>query len=120
VLKSERDGEIHAEQIKRLAFESIHDIATDTLYEDELKARALTLRRAWDEYERVKKDQRWALQRIVELETEVEVANQTVQNLKALSGSEQAEIQDLRRSLRESEHLNLVRDQRTDAQKLRQ
>jgi hypothetical protein len=51
VMKTERNGEIHADQIKLLVFNSLSDIATDNLYENELKKRAVALREAWDEYE---------------------------------------------------------------------
>jgi nucleoside 2-deoxyribosyltransferase len=104
VMKAEKNGQIHADQIKRLVFNKLSEIATDNLYEEELKKRAGALRHAWDEYERVKKDQRWALERIVELERELGTATEKIQALEAQNVSCRAELGDLRSSLRKFEH----------------
>jgi len=103
VMRAERHGEIHTEQIKRLVFEALGDIAQDKLYERELQKRANLLRRAWDEYERVKKDQRWALERIVELERELGTATDRIHALEVQNDSCRTELDDLRGSLRKSE-----------------
>jgi hypothetical protein len=103
VMRAERDGEIHADQIKILVFEALGDIATDNLYEDELKQRAAVLRGAWEDYERVKKDQRWALEHIDELEQELKNAKEKAASIKAQMDSYKSEIEDLRRSLRKFE-----------------
>jgi hypothetical protein len=103
VMKAEKNGQIHADQIKRLVFNKLSEIATDNLYEEELKKRAGALRHAWDEYERVKKDQRWALERIVELERELGTAAERIQALEAQNDSCRTELGDLRRSVRQLE-----------------
>ncbi len=59
-------NEITTDQIKRRVFVQLSDIIKDELYEDELRERADKLRRKWEEYERVKKDQRVALQLLSE------------------------------------------------------
>lgn len=103
VMKAERNGEISADQIKVLVFVALGDIATDNLYEEELKERATVLRDAWEEYERVKKDQRWALEHMNELEQELKSAKETVASMQAQIDSCQSENEDLRRSLRKLE-----------------
>jgi uncharacterized coiled-coil protein SlyX len=100
VMKAERNGEIHADQIKLLVFNSLSDIATDNLYENELKKRAVALREAWDEYERIKKDQRWALQQLAEMEQQVAAQAEEIQRLTAQNALCRSEIDDLRRNLR--------------------
>jgi len=104
VMKAERNGEIHADQIKLLVFNCLSDIATDNLYENELKKRAVALREAWDEYERIKKDQRWALQQLAEMEQQVAAQAEEIQRLTAQDTSCRSEIDDLRRNLRHFEH----------------
>lgn len=103
VMKAERNGEIHADQIKVLVFEALGEIATDNLYEEELKERAVLLRSAWEDYERVKKDQRWALEQIDELEQELRSAKEKIVSTEAQNDSYKQEIEDLRRSLRKLE-----------------
>jgi len=104
VMKAERNGEINADQIKVLVFEALGEIATDNLtYEEELKQRATALRTAWEDYERVKKDQRWALEHMDELEQELRSANEKVALMEAQNASRESEIEDLRRSLRKLE-----------------
>jgi hypothetical protein len=103
VMRAERHGEIHTEQIKRLVFEALGDIAQDKLYERELQKRANLLRRAWDDYEKVKKDQRWALEHIEALEQQIKAKAEEHQALEAQNASLKSELDDLRRSLRESE-----------------
>jgi hypothetical protein len=102
-LKGEKNGQIHADQIKRLVFNKLSEIATDNLYEEELKKRAAALCHAWGEYERVKKDQRWALERIMELERELGTATEKIQALESQNDSCRTELDDLRGSLRKSE-----------------
>jgi len=104
VMKSERNGEIHADQIKQLVFDALGDIATDNLYEEELKKRARALRHAWDEYELVKKDQRWALERIVAMEEELRDSVEKIQALEAQNLSYKSEADGLRSDLRRFEH----------------
>jgi hypothetical protein len=103
VMKAERNGEIHADQIKILVFEALGEIATDNLYEDELKQRAAVLRNAWEDYERGKKDQRWALEHIDDLEQELKSTKERATSIEAQMDSYKSEIDDLRRSLREFE-----------------
>lgn len=103
VMKAERNGEIYTHQIKAFVFDALGDIATDNLYEEELKKRAIVLSQAWDEYELAKRDQRWALQRIEELEQQLRIETEEVQALKAQNISYKSELDDLRRSLREYE-----------------
>ena len=66
VRKTERSGEIKSEQIKRLIFETLNNIARDN--ENELTQCAVKLRLEWEEYEKVKKDQRVALELMKEVE----------------------------------------------------
>lgn len=103
VMKAERNGEIHTDRIKLIVFEALGDIATDNLYEDELKQRATVLRGAWEEYERVKKDQRWALEHMDEQEQQLRSAKERIASLEAQNESYQSEIGDLRRSMRQLE-----------------
>jgi len=103
VMKEERNGEINTDQIKVLVFEALGDIAKDNLYEEELKERATVLCGAWDDYERVKKDQRWALEHMEELEQELRTAREKISSIEAQKDSYQSEIEDLRRSLRKLE-----------------
>jgi putative component of toxin-antitoxin plasmid stabilization module len=103
VMKTERNGEIHADQIKLLVFNSLSDIATDNLHENELKKRAVALREAWDEYERIKKDQRWALQQLAEMEQQFAAQAEEIQRLTDQNASCRSEIDDLRRNLRRVE-----------------
>jgi hypothetical protein len=103
MIKAERNGEIQTDQIKSLVFDTLGDIATDNLYEEELKKRAVLLRGAWEDYERVKKDQRWALEHIDELEQELRSAKEKIVSSEAQNDSYKSEIEDLRRSLRKLE-----------------
>jgi hypothetical protein len=104
VMKAERNGEISADRIKELVFEALGDIATDNnLYEEELNERATLLRCAWEDYERVKKDQRWALEHMDELDQELKSAKEKIASIGAENDSYQSEIEDLRRSLRKLE-----------------
>ncbi|HYH00327.1 MAG TPA: ATP cone domain-containing protein [Terriglobales bacterium] len=103
VLKSARNGEIQSEQIKLLVFDTLGEIATDNLYEQELKHRAVVFRDAWQEHERVKKDQKWALQYIDELEHKLDAVGFETESLKTQIVSLTSENKDLRRSIRASE-----------------
>jgi putative component of toxin-antitoxin plasmid stabilization module len=103
VMKAERNGEIQTGKIKLLVFDTLSEIATDSLYERELKQRALALRKAWEEYERVKKDQRWALQHMEELEGQLREADAKIQTLEAVIESNKAELDECRRTIRQLE-----------------
>ncbi|HEV7676331.1 MAG TPA: hypothetical protein VGQ12_17500 [Candidatus Angelobacter sp.] len=65
VRKAGKGGEIASDHIKRLIFATLNDIARDN--EDELKECAVKLKREWEEYEKVKKNQRVALEMMTEL-----------------------------------------------------
>jgi hypothetical protein len=108
VMKEERNGQIETDQIKLLVFEALGDIATDNLYEEELKQRAAVLRSAWKDYERVKKDQRWALEHIDELEQTLRSAKEKIASIEAQNDSYKSEIEDLRRSLRKAERQTTI------------
>jgi hypothetical protein len=103
VIKAAKNGQIDADQIKLLVFDALGDIAVDNLYEEELKQRATVLRGAWEDYERVKKDQRWALEHIDELEQELRSTKEKTASIEAQNDSYKSEIEDIRRGLRKFE-----------------
>jgi hypothetical protein len=65
-------GEITTDDVKQLVFEQLGEIIKDELYEDRLKSFAFRLREGWDEYEKVKKNHRVAMQMLTEYQDRIE------------------------------------------------
>src|ERR1700722_4445896 len=100
VTGTERDGVISSEQIKRLVFEQLTGIMKDN---DQPVSK---LRKGWENYEKGKKDQRWALQRIEELGEELKLSAYQVQSLQLENASLREHSDRQRHSVRQYEQMN--------------
>lgn len=99
VTEAARIGEISSEQIKRLVFEQLGGIMKDN------DQPASKLRKGWEAYEKGKKDQRYALHRIGELEEELKLSSEKVQSLGIENASLMKQLESQRHDLRQYEQL---------------
>jgi hypothetical protein len=105
IRRSSRDGCVSAAEIKLRVFEQLDQLArqSDNLYEEDLKDRARVLKEQWERHELIKKDQRWALGRIDELEKERDLLSSELEVEKAQKRALVGELASLKRDFRELE-----------------